>query len=477
MFFKKVVSLILALLMLVGAMSGCSGTSDGDQKESTGSSAKTEELKADLDFNGETIVFVYPPGYGMVDPEGRDVAIAKRNQRIKEAEEKYNVVIEQREGRGNYWTVMATSIAAGSPAGHIMVTQAAQFLGWMKAGAFANLNEAMEKTGIDFTADHYDQTTRILSNFDGNQYGFFDVKPYGGTTWAFNKRIFEELNLENPYELVEKKEWTWEKVGELARKATKRDTDGSISVYGLGAGYYTDFLGSLAISNGSTICQFDENGSPVLTLAEPNAMAAFEQLYDWVVTDKMVRCSDGSENWDATIKDFVNGKIAIYTGGGTNMFKYAQQMSMKDDYGLVPPPIGPNVDTYHTSGAMSETYFIPKTYEDMADKLLLLFDDIYEFRDGETREDKIIDKYGSNMKDAESLKYFTNAVMGTDDLPRIYGIDGMLGIQWASPSLIDVCSQVLVKTTATPGDAVETNKVQLQNIAKDTLGDHVFTGK
>lgn len=476
--FKRGIALAIISLMVLGCMTACKSreeASSGEKTVSTGNS-KTDKLKAELDFGGETISFVYPPGYGMVDPEGKDPAIAKRNARIKEAEAKYHVKIQQREGRGNYWTAMATSIAAGNPDGHILVTQAKQFLGWMQANAFANLNDAMEKTGIDFTAKHYDQPTRVMTNFDNNQYGFFDVKAYpsGGSIWFFNKRIFKELNLEDPYSLIESKKWTWDKVEELAKKATKTSPDGTVQVYGLGAPYYSDLLTSMAVSNNSGIAQFDENGKPELKLAQPNAMAAFNKLYQWVVTDKMVRASDASENWDAVLKEFVNGRVAILCGG-VNLFKFAQEAAMADEYGLIYPPLGPEAEDYRISSSMSEVYFIPKTYENMADKLLLLFDDIYAFRDGETVADKVADKYGADMKDAQSLKYYTDMVENIS--MRAIEISGLTDLEWTTPSLMELCKQVLVDGSATPGDALAKNQTQMQKTMEDAMMDNVFTGK
>ncbi len=68
--------------------------------------SKTEQAKAELDFGGETIVFCYPPGYGMIDTTGTSVPLARRDARIEELEEKYNVNIEQRDDASTYWENM-----------------------------------------------------------------------------------------------------------------------------------------------------------------------------------------------------------------------------------------------------------------------------------------------------------------------------------------------------------------------------------
>lgn len=437
--------------------------------------SKTEQAKAELDFGGETIVFCYPPGYGMIDTTGTSVPLARRDARIEELEEKYNVNIEQRDDASTYWENMVTSIASGAPEGHIMVTQERQLLSWVEAGAVADLSAAMEKTGIDFTdPEKYSQLVRKYTNYNGAQYGFSDPAPYVSQPyWFYNKRIFEEMQLGDPYEMIANKEWTWDKVTEIAQKATIRKADGTIEQYGLGSMMLADFLGALCQSNGTNMAAFDENGKAILTLAEPKAMKAFQQMSDWLFKDKVALFNDGSLDWDATIKDFINGNVAIMCG--TNpVLNNAKGAPMADDFGILPPPMGPDVDNYTIGGSMGQFYFIPKTYEDMADKLILLIDDLYELPDGMTREDTVAESYATHVRDEESLANYTEMALHFDT--SIYEIAVIAGLDWSSPSINEICNKV-VKGEGTPADLVEQNKVQLQTLLDDKFSKLQFTGK
>ncbi len=98
----------------------------------------------------------------------------------------------------------------------------------------------------------------------------------------------------------------------------------------------------------------------------------------------------------------------------------------------------------------------PKTYEDMADKLILLIDDLYELPDGMTREDTVAEYYATHVRDEESLATSTEMALNFDT--SIYEIAVIAGLDWSSPSINEICNKV-VKGEGTPADVVEQNKV------------------
>lgn len=62
--------------------------------------------------------------------------------------------------------------------------------------------------------------------------------------------MIEDLGLEDPQELYNKGQWTWEKFAEYAKAGTRdTDNDGSIDVYGYG-GVFTDFVNGIVMNNG-----------------------------------------------------------------------------------------------------------------------------------------------------------------------------------------------------------------------------------
>lgn len=467
---KRAACLSLAALMMCACFAGC-----GKDKAASGKSGSNaaDKLRADLDFGGETINIVTPPGYGMVNTDGKDETLVARDEKLKKLGEKYNATFKVIEGRGTYWDAMASSIAAGSPAGHIMVTQENYFMSWLKAGAMADLTAAMEKTGIDFTDDRYSQVVRKYTNLNNSQYCFSEapLNPTG-TIWYFNKRIFSECNLGNPYEMVKNKTWTWDAVEEIAKKALKTKADGTVEQWGLSAYMHIYMLSELCSTNGSTIADFDADGNPVLTLNEPASMKAFEKMYDWTVVQKIAKCNDGSQNWDTALREFTNCNIAM-TMGTNKLLQFIDESGMEDDFGILPSPMGPDADKYYVGTSCGQMYFIPTTYEDMADKLLLVIDELYDFGDS-SYEEEITKKYISKMRDEESMENYINMVVDTES--HTHDAYVMTKIDWSSTSINGLCYSVL-KGEKTPGDALEGTKVQFQKGMEDTMEDYKVTGK
>ena len=68
---KKIrfVALAMAMLMMAGALIGCTDNTEGSSSSkggnASGGDTVTDQLKSELSFNGETIRIVVPPGYGI----------------------------------------------------------------------------------------------------------------------------------------------------------------------------------------------------------------------------------------------------------------------------------------------------------------------------------------------------------------------------------------------------------------------------
>ena len=471
---KKIIVFGLSALLLLSALAGCVKTGeDSGQTVSGEGTALTEQQKATLNFGGETITFAYPPSYDMVYNESNgDPFLKRRADRMVELGEKYNCTIEQIEGRGTYWDLMANTIAAGAPLGHVVVTQENYLFNWFKAGAAANLVNAMAETGIDFTDSRYSQVVRKKTRFDGGQYGFCDV-PLNptGALWVVNLSLFEREQIGDVYEMQANKEWTWDKVEEIAKKTTKRNADGTVSQWGLSCYQCTVLFGSLITSNGGNLDYYDDNGDPCIGLRDPEVMEAMETFYRWCVVDRIANVNDGSKMWTELIEEFTQGNTAI-TCSANKLLQIAEEAKMEDRIGVVYPPIGPRAGgEYINQAGGGQFYFIPSTYEDMAAKLLLLVDDIYAPYEDASHDDLVMEKYAKRIGNTEqSMMTYIN--MTKDSMRTSYNNGtAITHLDWTSPSITNLCGDIM-RGEKLPGEAAETYASLFLKNMQDAMDGH-----
>lgn len=191
---------------------------------------------------------------------------------------------------------------------------------------------------------------------------------------AYNKGIIEREGLEDPMDLYEAGNWTWDKYTELAKAAT-RDTDGDGEIDQWGMSYmFPGYYGPFFTSNDVYPVVQDDTGKYVFGyLNNVNALNALNQLYNWINVDKIFSPGDWSEQ-DAYFKTYCNTLFymhAIYQYIGLGDY-------MKDDFGLVPVPNGPdrNVD-YHAYPFFTSISFMLPAGAENPEALVALVDFLY----------------------------------------------------------------------------------------------------
>lgn len=462
---------IVAVFVLMLPLTAC----DGGKKPTGGPG---DGLKGNLDFDGQEIVIVYPPGYGYLDPDGVNPYYRRRDERIEKLSKQYNAKIVQKEGKGMYWQMMVTSIAGGEPNGHIMLTTKNKFLDWYKADVFADFSDAIKATGIDFTDTRYNQTVRRMTSLDDKVLGFAQQNIYiRGNIWYYNKRIFQELGITNMQEMLDNKEWTWAKVEEIATKATIRNQDGSVKRWGLLAEMHNSLWSGLISTNGGDFAPLVD-GKPKVSLTDPKVTRATETFYDWTVTKKIANVNNGLQAWDTMLREFIKGNSAILVAQN-KFLNIAEENAMQDDFGVIYPPIGPDATDYALGTGSGDIYFVPKTYQDMTTDLLLLVDDLYAPYEDASQEDLTIEAVGRFMRDEDSLNNYLEIVeigngkaATTTEDPDF---SGLLSFWWSSPSVTQMLNDMLMGNK-TPGEAVNTYSKLFQTAADDTWGDIRYTG-
>ena len=247
-------------------------------------------------------------------------------------------------------------------------------------GSLQPLNEI---EGFDTTQEKfYKQYTDMFSR-DGKVYGLQYQIPQlsAGSFVYFNKTLLENENMESPYDLYEKGEWTFAKFKEMLVKLTKPNQDqwGFSGVDWHGNNIEKPFI----FANGGAVARRTEDGQVKFAMQENQALEALQYLYDIETGNKTML---EVENADEGIKEFAAGKVAFWIGNIDNMGGINENM---EDYewGLVPIPKGPSATDYVQVDPVPRAWVMLNTNPDKV-KAAIAFDAISDPVTGSVKDDE-----------------------------------------------------------------------------------------
>lgn len=310
---------------------------------------------------------------------------------VKEIEETYNVTFEF--VNATYAGVQDSlniSILAGEPDFDVYMVE----LGW-------GVPAVMNGLATDFR-DVLDPSDPLLShedvvmdyvNLTNGAVSLLSVKgaeDQVGATYplAFNLQMIQEANLEDPRDLVERGEWTWDKFREYCQILTRDiDGDGVTDVYGYG-GWMGDFFPYFFMSNGTYVCATETEN-----LSSPEMGEVLSFLQDLFVTDKSAYPIPAENGWDVCRWLYRDKKVAFTTTAAwiLDSYKdYLEEPNLDFDMVFVDYPIGPsgNPETNSKKLANSNYWLIPAGIEDpeLVYRVLRAYQNWYH-EDTELRDD------------------------------------------------------------------------------------------
>lgn len=393
---KKLFSLLVVLIMVL-SLAACgekdkTATSDNveseapaetDAPEETEVPEETEAPEETFDLGGRTIKVgtwydvYYDSTHTSID-DNPEVANTETAQMIldnvRRIEKTYNCKIEfvNLTWEGTIESIN-TSIMAGTPDCDVYMTD----LQFGPKAAAAGLAQALE----DFLPADSDVLTnqeiaKSLNCFGQDKNYLFAPQALNtdGIGMAYNKTMLDELGLEDPQELYEKGEWTWEKFAELAKAATKdNDGDGTTDVYGYGS-VWTYTLPQFVLSNGGTIAGTLTEGLSTTPVVE--ALEFINRLYN---VDKSARPWN-ADDWNDNLNAWADGKVAFW---GTQHWVQASFPDTTYTIHLVPYPQGPSGDGSVMSSTVGSWYMIPVGVKD-PDKVYKIMEEYWNWYDGDT---------------------------------------------------------------------------------------------
>ena len=183
-------------------------------------------------------------------------------------------------------------------------------------------------------------------------------------TLVFNKKLFEDYELENPYSLVKENQWTLESFEKLVKSVGQDlnhdDKMDENDLYGVLV--WDDAIMGIINGVGEKCASVQENGEIVLSLYNERTVSALEQYFDIIFDENSAFCYQrhirtGSGMW--------NNNQALFWM--TAMGNIPSMRTMEADFGILPyPKLSSEQTSYHNmvSPYNSQFYCVPLIQND-----------------------------------------------------------------------------------------------------------------
>ncbi|SFS03729.1 ABC transporter substrate-binding protein [Anaeromicropila populeti] len=300
---------------------------------------------------------------------------------VRRIEEKYNVKIQfVNLGWDGIKESINTSILAGTPECDIYLTD-------LQFGIPAVLNglaQDLSKLDIGHCDINNDQVVMKPLEALGGTYLFSEQGlPVNGIYLGYNKTMIQDLGLEDPQELYNNGEWTWDKFAELATAATK-DTDGdsNVDTYGYG-GVFTDLVNGLVMNNGGEIAATGTEG-----LSSKETTEVFDFINKLYNEDKVARPWN-TDDWNDNLLSWSTGKTLFWTAQAWSLKQEAdaavsEGAPLAFEYSVVPYPTGPSGDASKIYSPVSGNWYIIPIGVSEPEKVYQVFEEFMNWHQGDT---------------------------------------------------------------------------------------------
>ena len=338
--------LTMVIIVLMFSLAACSSKETGGEKEPVkvkdpDSVAEVEDEET-YDLGGRVIRIAN--NWDMTPEAGTEIGDLMV-ERWKSVEEKYNVKVEMVvvpwEEKVNQLT---STVLAGEPFADIVGLDSAQTASLVQQDYLIPLDDI-----IDLSASKIPDALKELGTFNDKVYMMNNQLNQSGGMY-YNKTLFEQAGLPDPYELQEAGEWTWDAMLDAAKKLTNGTTYGLSMDPNLLAEY-------LITTNDAKIL---DASSAEVTIDSANAMEGLNFMAALYNEYKVVKPNEGN-NWEDPRKYFSEWLVGMTQGW---VWEAEGRGEIPFDWGYVFWPKGPKASDYVTVVSNSEGLVIPAGVKD-----------------------------------------------------------------------------------------------------------------
>jgi ABC-type glycerol-3-phosphate transport system substrate-binding protein len=340
-----------------------------------------------------------------------------------------------------------TSIMSGSPDADIYMVDLQFGVPAVLNGYAQNLRDFLPEDHDIFTTQQVMKYMNLMGAEEDYLFAPYANSGVSGYPLGFNLDMIEAANLEDPRDVYERGEWTWDVWRTYLQELTQ-DTngDGVTDVYGWG-GYWTNMLERLLWTNNTHIA-----AGPTEGLSSPatiEVMEFFNTIYNVDKTGTPWNDAD----WESNLQPFVDGKMAFFLTADWIIQGMAESgAALNYELGVVPWPYGPrgDLDSSKTSQTSGTYYFIPVGVKDPETVFNVFYDYTNWYKgDVELRDD---DEWSRNQYLTER-----NYEMAQESV-SIPGFD-----MWTMLGLTDFSMIAIMRGEKTPAQYAEEQKLIIQD--------------
>ena len=288
-------------------------------------------------------------------------AVLTRNMAV---ESLLNVRITAIESSDNKAADALNSILAGDDQYDIILPHSRTAFQYAIQDALVNYNEVGT---LNLDAEWWSQD--IVDSANINNYLYVldgDVQTHRleyGFAMYFNKRIFDELGLDYPYQMALDGEWTFDEFSKLVKQGSKDlNGDGILKPDDDQFGYYTwPTFGPIEVlySGGQRVYAKNTKGIPTLSINSPKTVEIFSKYFSLCNTEDVFL-----KKTSVNVKeDLFNAGRAMFADKGLGSARSMRNMA--DDFGILPWPKFTKEDNYNTViNGHASLVCMPVTVED-----------------------------------------------------------------------------------------------------------------
>ena len=404
-----------------GSSSGSGGTTTTTTTQNGGQAmTKSEETKAKNSLKGYT--FTFASGWMTLEENiGDNTPLYERlfYERAHQVEKDLGCTIKVIHFTGNAAN-LKTYVMAGKKVADILEIMPT----WIPENIAGGNIQAWENVKGINTGDTSKFLPHItkMSKMNGKTYGLQFLKPAEARYCImFNKTLLQKsgVDVKNIYNLVRQKKWTWEKLREYAKAATKDDNnDGTNDTWGLIGKYDYLAYGLLSSFGGSLVAK--KGGKYVYNLnstASLSSLDFYDQLVNkdkcvWVANELKNAASYTNVSESNYYKMFNSGKAAFLLWESW-VLNQQTKLNANFEYGILPLPLGGSQKNYISPAENSRVLCLTSTNKDL-DKVSIIMnalaDNFGEYKGDDWYEDIEADYFKNDKKDnLEMYKLILNA--------------------------------------------------------------------